>query len=193
MNKNITFFILPLMLALFLGFNYVSSSGASAPMVTGGGIVYQGEVGRFTFYVFNGGSSQQSFCTYSIQGLSPLVVTFDQRQVTIAPDGEAIVSGSITAPDDAPLKDYSGTLKIICSPTATSMGETGASVVKGTDMPFDLTLAPAKPTTTTPVTTTTLPQEKPAISTSAVLMIIIIIIVAIGIVYWFIKKKYLFK
>ena len=96
MNRKTIIFIVPLLLALFLGINLVSSSGITSPWIIGENLP-KGSTAKFVFVISNGGNNFESSCTYSVEGLAPLTVTFDESQVVIAPNEPKNVQGTITA------------------------------------------------------------------------------------------------
>lgn len=183
MIHKIGFFIV---LALLFSFKTVNPIGVGQPMPVDFKLLRNDE-GRFLFYVFGVGSTSRLSCSYSVAGLDPLVVTFDEEKVFVEPGGEKISRGSISVPGDAPIKSYSGNLQVTCEPMIEMEGATGSVIKQSMTVPFLVSIVEKLEEREAP----RIPEEEkptPVISTSAIFTIIIIVILVIGVGYWFSKK-----
>lgn len=183
--RRITYTIgILILLAVFFSPKIVSPIGISQPIPVGFKLLRNDE-GRFMFHIFGGSSTSKSSCTYSASGLDPLVVTFDNEKVTVDPDEDEIVLGTIKAPDNAPIKNYNGNLEVHCTPIIEIEEATGSVITRTMNVPFEVSVVEKleEPQLTIPE------EEKPTISTSAIFAIIIIVILVVGVGYWFSKKS----
>jgi len=143
------------------------------------------DVGRF-FFRISADSSSDLICTYSVSGLEPLDITFDEEQVIIKSGIESSVYGSISVPADAPIKTYNGNLEVSCEPIIKEK-ISGSMIKQSMTTVFELSVVESLEERVAP----SIPEkEKPtsAIPTSVVFTIIIIVIPVIGVGYWFIKR-----
>jgi len=142
------------------------------------------DVGRFFFHVSAFDSSSNLVCTYSVSGLEPLDITFDNEQVIVELGKESSVYGSISVPAEAPIKTYRGSLEVNCEPVVKE-GISGSMIKQSMTTVFELSVVEKIEERRSP----SIIEEKPTISTSVVLTIIIIIVLVIGVGYWFSKKS----
>ncbi len=181
MNIKITLlFVVSLFLILSLNSNLVSSKGASGPTLIPPDLL-RGEVGKFVFHVSNIGSTVDTNCDFTVEGLDPLIISFEKTSEMVKAEEEKRFEGSIIVPMNAEIKTYSGTLKATCSPSLG--GATGSALKEIYPMTLRVSVVANK------LTTTTIPEEKPETTIMSPLVIIIIIITAAVIIYYWTKKK----
>ncbi len=181
MNRKIMLlFIVSIFLVSSLNSNLVSSKGASGPTLIPPDLL-RGEVGKFVFHVSNMGSTADISCDFTVEGLDPLIVSFEKTSEMIKAEEEKRFEGNIRVPMNAEIKTYSGTLKATCSPSLE--GERGSTLKEIYPLTFSVNIVAEK------LTTTTIPQEKPETTVMSPLVIIIIIIIAAVIIYYWTKKK----
>lgn len=175
------FSVIFLTIIFLLSFNYVRSIGVGQPLPIGLKLL-RGDKTRFFFTIFATGSSVKQSCTYSVSGLEPLVISFDEKEVIVEANGERKVYGTITVPQDAPIKNYEGTLFVSCKPII-EMGVSGSVIRQTMNVPFSLSVV-EKPTerVAPPVTK----EEK---GLNLLLISSIIVVVIIVTIYWFSRKR----
>jgi len=149
--------------------------------------VLRNNVGDFFFSIFAVDSSTGLTCTYSVTGIEPLSVTFDDPEVFVEAGGEKIVYGTINVPENAPIKSYSGIIKVTCEPKV-EMGVTGSKIIQSTLGSFKLSVVEKlEEQPTLPV----LPEEeeKTGIPTAAILVIIVVIVIILSVYFLYKRKK----
>jgi hypothetical protein len=145
----------------------------------------RGDAARFYFYIQAVGTTVKQSCSYYVSGMEPLIVTFDKEKVVIDPEAEEKIYGTISIPNDAPIKTYNGKLIASCEPHLEE-SESGGSLIKqrmGVDFIVDVVERPEER-----VVREVPEEEKPKVSNlSLVLLIIVLILSIIG--FYLTRKK----
>ena len=174
------------LLGLFLTAHPATSIGLTSPLPAFLKLL-RGDSTEFFFQLQNLGNSNKIKCTYSIDGLSPLSISFEGNTVIVDANSIKNVYGTVTVPADAPIKSYHGSLTATCEPLIE--GEvTGSKILNTMIVSFDLSVVAKPEERAAP----SLPKEEipPLVmSTSGILLIVILVVVIIGIGYWASKKS----
>jgi hypothetical protein len=173
-----------LILVLFT-FQAVKSLGVTQPILERMTML-TGESSRFYFEIQAVGSSTKQSCVWSLTGLEPLIVNFDETKVIVDADQISKVYGTVTVPSDAPQKTYSGWLTVTCEPYTKVGG--GSTVQRTANVPFVVTIAGFIEKRTEQKLPTE-EEQKPTIHLLPILAIIILVILVVYLVYWLNHKK----
>jgi hypothetical protein len=145
----------------------------------------KGESAGFVFEIQAVTSTERQACSYSISGMAPLQVAFEENEALVDAGAIKQVYGTVTAPEDAEIKTYSGTLSVSCG--AFSEGQVSGSAVKTTvgGSPFNVKVVEERSQEIRNVA----PPEPGFDYTTIIIIIAVIIIVAIaaGVYY---KRKH---
>lgn len=167
-----------------MSFQIVRSLGISSPRPVDLKLL-RGDVTKFYFEIYALSSTDKQSCTYSINGMDPLVITFDDKETKVDAESYSSVYGTISVPTDAPIKIYEGMLTVKCRPH--TEGEVSGSVVYqtfGTKFVVDVVEK------TEERAVSAIPEkEKPKSSPIILVLIIIVLILAIVGFYFSRKKK----
>ncbi|MCX6822202.1 MAG: hypothetical protein NTW30_05500 [Candidatus Aenigmarchaeota archaeon] len=182
---NLTKFMLVTIFTLFMVSTAVTSIGVTQPIPVGLKIL-RGTTAKFYFQIQALKDSKQS-CTYSATGLDPLVITLDENKATVDEGTIKNVYGTVSVPNDAPIKTYTGMVIVSCAPFTGANEDFSGSVVKQTtganfiiNVVEHLEEQPVIP----------IPEkEKPKASPIILVLIIIVLILAIVGFYFSRKKK----
>ncbi len=184
-NKKIAALKISLIvLSLFLSFQVVKGLGVTRPIPVDLKLL-RGDSARFYFQIQARTSATPQVCSYSVTGMDPLIITFDEESVTVDAGEIKNVYGTITAPSDTPFKSYEGQLLVTCKPQVGFEGASGSVIQQNMGVKFT-----AEVVATLPKGPTTMiyKPSTPTIPSVSVLGIIIIVIAVIGIYYWSKKK-----
>jgi len=178
--KKLTFMIF---LTVLLTVQVVRSLGVTDP--TAGINLLRGDSTKFSFQIQAVTSPDDQVCSYSVSGMEPLVISFDENEVVIKAGNIKNIYGTVSVPQNAEIKNYKGELTVKCRP----QGEVSGSVIHRT-MISDFAVnvvgtieekkIPGLPEEKMPATTSNLP---------IIIILIIIIILVIGVYYWTERKK----
>jgi hypothetical protein len=178
MNRKIALMGFAL-IALLLTINSAQALGVTRP-VPYDIQLQKGEKAGFVFEIQAVTSQEKQLCTYTIAGLDPIQVTFDDNEAIIDAGSIKEVYGTVTIPDSAEVKTYSGTLTVSCG--AYSEGQVSGSVVKTTvgGSPFNIKVVEVRSQDIRQVGPAQAGFDYTAI---LIIILIIIIIVVIGVYY----------
>jgi len=171
-------------LLILLSFQAVWSFGITEPLPVGLKLL-RGDSQRFFFQIQAVSSTNKLECTYTITGMDPLIINFDQDSVTVDAGGVENVYGTVTVPETAPVKTYSGQVMVNCAPPIGAQEGTGSRLQQSMAVQFNLNVVGALEERKTE----TIPEEQPKVSYIPTFTILVIIIAIIAIVYWFISKR----
>ena len=194
--KNIMKFSLLMILFFLIVLQYVKSIGVSEPSPVGLKLL-RGESARFDFQIAAVTSNLKQSCSYSISGLEPLIISFDEESVFVDAGGVKDVYGTFSVPEDAPIKTYNGKLTARCEPL---VEEAGSFIQQSISVNFNVDVIGERGEIVTTVeekaTTTIQEEQKPKklqlslIEKSYFLLLFIIaVILVISFYYWFKKRK----
>jgi len=178
-------FSLIIVFALLMSVQIARSMGVSQPIPHDLKLL-RGDSAEFYFQISVVTATSKQVCSYSITGLEPLVITFDEeKEVTIEAGKTKDVYGTISVPEDAPIQGYHGNVNLNCKPYAP---ETGSVLHKSFSNSWDVSVVEKEeeravreiPEKTTPI---------PAFGIPLSIIIIIVIILVIGVYYWHSRKK----
>jgi len=144
----------------------------------------RGDTARFYSNIQTMGSSVKQSCSVSANGMEPLIITFDEKEVVIDPEGKKYIFGYISVPDNAPVQIYKGKILVGCKPEVKE-GEGGSSIIQQNMFADFIVEVVAKPEERliTPV-----PEEKrEAFPLPFIIIVIVLILAIIG--YYFSKKS----
>jgi hypothetical protein len=185
-NPKTLAFLLAVSIAVLAGAQGAQCLGVTRPVPYDVELL-PGETAGFTFQIQAVTSTEDLDCVYSISGMNPLVLEFEEDGVVVAAGTISNVYGTVTAPEDAEKKTYGGSLTVSCGPLQTS--DVGGSVVRTTigGSPFNVNVVDVRERDIREIS----PPDKAADYTSIIIIaaIIIIIIVAIGVYYWYKKRR----
>jgi hypothetical protein len=142
----------------------------------------KGEKAGFVFEIQAVTSSEKQLCSYSITGLAPIQVAFEESEAIVDAGSIKNVYGTVTIPESAETKTYQGSLTVSCG--AYAEGQVSGSIVKTTvgGSPFNIRVVEVRSQDIRNVA----PPIQEGISTMEIMLIIaiiIIIVVIIGVYY----------
>ena len=179
-------FCLIIFLALLMSVQIVSSMGVSQPSPHDLKLL-RGDSAEFYFRISVVTEASDQVCSYSISGLDPLVITFDEgEEVTIDAGKTKDVYGTISVPEDAPIQGYQGMVNLKCKPY--SPEGTGSVLHKSFSASWYVSVVEKEEERLV----SEIPEKKTPIPTFGIpmsIIIIIIIILVIGGYYWSERKK----
>lgn len=159
--------------------------GGSEPILEKGWLL-RGESSRFYFEI-NCDTDVKQTCTYSVSGLDPLTVVFDENGVTIDPHTTIEVFGTVSIPSDASIKTYQGDIDVSCSPYVEE-GVSGSVVKQTFHLPFGVKVVEKieeRPAKKFPI-----PEVEYQLTTFGIFVIIVLIVIVASIgIYWAKKKR----
>lgn len=82
----------------------------------------RGESLPFSFQIQALTSKEDQFCTYSLNGLNPLMSSFEKKEAVVEAGNKMNIFGTLEVPSNAPIKSYTGELVINCKPNMPSIG-----------------------------------------------------------------------
>lgn len=162
-------------------FQIARSVGVSYPIPVSLNML-RGDTARFFFYISTSDSSVKQDCSYSVSGLDPLTINFDEKGVAVLnPVVQKNFYGTISVPDNAPITTYNGQLTVNCKPEE-SQG--GSVIVPSVTVPFVVNVV-EKPEERL---VNQIPEEKrEAFPLPFIIIVIVLILAIIG--YYFSKKS----
>ena len=107
-------FLLIIFFSLVL-FRSVNSQAVTEPLPKNL-VVERGSSVEFHFQIQTINLKEKYECSYSVSGLEPLRVSFEENSVIIEPGKVKEIHGRIKAPFDAPSGEYTGKLSVSCKP-----------------------------------------------------------------------------
>ena len=113
-------FLLIILFSLIL-FRSVNSQAVTEPLPKNL-VVERGSSVEFHFQIQTINLKEKYECSYSVSGLEPLRVSFEENSIVIEPGRVKEIYGKIKAPFNAPLGDYSGKLNVNCKPLIKAEG-----------------------------------------------------------------------
>ena len=120
-------FTFMIFLTLVMSIPFVSSMGLSEPTV--GLRLLRGDIADFEFTIRAVTDQNDIECTYSISGMDPLLINFEEdTTITIKAGSYRKIYGSVSVPANAEIKRYSGGLVVSCKPLV-EPGEVTGSIV----------------------------------------------------------------
>ncbi len=147
----------------------------------------RGESQVFRFQVQATTSTLDQLCSYSISGVSPLVVDFEEESgVTVKAGGKENVYFTIIVPEDAPIRGYLGKLAVRCGDKREAKGITGSAVYSTINSPFSVDVVSFREGEKPEME---IPEGPAGISTEIVIVIIIAAVILIAGVYYWSKKS----
>ena len=184
-DLKINKFVLMLFLTLLISIQTVWALGLTGIIPMDLKLV-RGDSARFYFQIQAVMESNKQSCTYSVSGLDPLVITFDQKEVMVNSGEIKDIYGTISVPNNAPIKSYSGDLTVSCAPHIE--GEASGSVIHKTlIVPFTASVVE----TTGERAVREIPEKKkttiPSLTVYTIIILIILIVV-VGVSY-FVNKR----
>lgn len=84
--------------------------------------IKRGESLPFSFQIQALTSKEDQLCTYSLNGLTPLQISFEKKETIVEAGNKMNVFGTLEVPSNAPIKSYMGELVINCKPNIPSIG-----------------------------------------------------------------------
>jgi len=188
-NMKIRKFNLTLFLILLMIIPTVKSLGISSPRPPDLRML-PGDTAEFAFSIQAVTSTEKQSCTCYTEGFDPLVMTFKEKIITINPGETGVVYATVTAPQDAPIKTYSGKIFASCTPIITTQDLSGSKISHISGIKYSISVVGNEAERNIPQIPKPTKVETPTISTSSVVTIIIIIaVLAIGVYYWYEKKR----
>ena len=184
---NISKFGLILVLTLLMSAQIVLSLGVTQPIPSDLKLL-RGDTARFFFQIQAVMETNKQSCGYSISSsISPLAITFDEKETVVNAGEIKKVYGTVSVPNNAPIKDYGADMTVSCKPSIE--GEQSGSVIhKSLVVPFTASVV----ATEEERAIRQIPEkQKPAIPSLTIyaIIILVILIVAIGVSYFFSKKE----
>jgi len=179
--RKLTFIIF---LTTLLSVQIVSSLGLTRP--TSGISLLRGDSTTFSFQIQAVTSTNDQSCSYSVTGMDPLVISFDENEVIVKAGEVENIYGTVSVPEDAEMKKYTGEIVVRCKP---QIGEVSGSVIQRT-MISDFAVGVVETEEEREIRR--VPEERmpSAIrNLPIIIVIIILIILVIGGYYWSERKK----
>lgn len=182
---NISKFGLIILLTLLLSIQTIRSMSLSEPIPVDLKMI-RGDSARFYFFIGTAGSGTRQFCSYTINGMEPLIITLDENKITMNPDENKRIYGTISVPDDAPIKTYTGKLAVDCKPDLKESESGGSMITNSMGTQFKVDVVGKQEER---IIQNIPEKEKPKVSPIILILIIIILILAIVGFYFSRKKK----
>ncbi len=180
-------FILIAVLSLLLSIQTAWSLGVTRPKPIDLRLL-RGDTVRFYFEIQAITSPDKLSCSYSISGLDPLVITFDEKEAVVDAGNVNLIYGTVSVPADAPIKGYGGTLSLSCSPySETQYKDYSGSVMHETvnvGFPMEVVLEKEER-----VVREIPPEVKEKPKASPIILILIIIVLILAIVGFYLSNK----
>ena len=190
--KKTTRFCLVSFLSLLIILQTVKSIGVSEPSPHDLKISI-GDSAKFSFKILAVRSNIKKSCSYSISGLSPLMIDFDEEKAIVDVGEIKKIYGTFSVPEDAPIKRYNGKLTARCEPFIET---TGSFIQESIDVNFHINVIGEEGEVTTEEKVTPEILEKPEKlhlslfeKSYFLLLFIITVILIISFYYWFKRKK----
>ena len=183
---KISKFGLMLFLIMLMSIHTAYSLGVTRPIPMDLKLL-RGDSARFYFQIQAVMESNKQSCSYSVSGINPLVISFDEKEAVVNAGEIKNVYGTVSVPNNAPIKTYEGELTVSCSPRVEG-GISGSVIHKTLIVPFTASVVEK----TEERAIREIPEkEKPAIPslTMYAIIILVILIVIVGVSYLFSKKK----
>jgi hypothetical protein len=186
-------FGLMMLLCLLLTIQTVASLGIPTPF-PGNLKMLRGDTAEFKMQIQASSEPTDLSCTPYVQGFDPLIITFSEETVIVKSGEIKDIWGTVKIPNNAEIKTYEGTVHAKCTPIVAEQDVGGSRMNKIPGNKWSLSVVstaaerhiPSFTTTTTPAK----PSPTPTIPTSTIITIIIIIaVLAIGVYYWFERRK----
>lgn len=162
-----------IVLVFFLSFQGVHALAVTQPMPSDL-TLKRGDTIPFKFEIQAITSVEDQVCTYSVNGLNPLKITFDKEQAVIDAGKILEIYGAIDVPLYAPAKDFEGKLNVNCRPLIEARGV--SVITQATEIPFSARVVESKSHTD--------------IGTNIVFILIILIVFIFGIYKSKMAKNY---
>lgn len=118
MKKEILVLIILISLAFFRS---VNSQAVTQPLPRNL-VVERGSSVKFHFQIQTVNLKEKYECSYSVTGLEPLKVSFEENKIIIEPGRVKEIYGKIKVPWYAPSGDYLGKLNVNCKPLVQAKG-----------------------------------------------------------------------
>ena len=149
--------------------------------------ILRGDTERITFEIQALTSQEKLSCAYSVGGLDPLVISFDEKEVVVDAGGIKDVYGSVSVPVDAPIKVYDGSLTLTCSPYTENKDYSGSIMHQAITVRFPIEVVLTKEEkSVNPIP----PEIKVKPKASPIILVLIIIILILAIIgFCFTNKK----
>jgi len=177
--------VLSFLIFAFFTFQTVKSLGVTQPILEKNTML-RGDSSRFYFEIQAVGYTYKQSCVWSLTGLDPLNVNFDETTIIVNAGEIKKVYGTVLVPSDATTKTYNGWLAVTCEP---AIELTGGSTIKRTvNVPFVVNVVEVMEKQAEQKLPTA-EEQKPTIHLLPILAIIILVILVICLVYWLNKKK----
>jgi len=177
--------VLSLLISIFFSFQITNVLGVTQPILEKNTML-KGDSSRFYFEIQAVGYTYKQSCIWSLNGMDPLKVNFDETSVIVDAGEIKKVYGTVSVPADTPTKTYNGWLSVTCEPYVEVSG--GSSIKKTTNVPFVVNVVEVIGKQAEQKLPTE-EEQKPTIHLLPILAIIILVILVICLVYWLNKKK----
>jgi hypothetical protein len=146
----------------------------------------RGESQVFRFQVQATTSTTDQSCTYSMEGLDPLVLVFENPEgAMVEAGGTQYVYFTLNVPTDAPTKGYEGKLIVKCGDKQAATGITGSAVYSTINSPFTVDVVLERVTGKPEMT---IPEAGMSYETLAIIGAGVIILI-VGVYYFYRKAK----
>jgi hypothetical protein len=144
----------------------------------------RGDSARFNFEIQATMDSKQS-CSYSVSGLDPLVISFDENKAVVNAGEIKKVYGTISIPNNAPIKTYPGKLIVSCNPYVEQQESSGSVIHQTMGVDFGIDVVEILEERAIHQIT-----EKEKSKASPIILVLIIIVLILAIVgFYFSRKK----
>jgi hypothetical protein len=173
-------------LAILLSTNSVQALGVTRPVPYDIQLM-KGEKAGFVFEIQAVTSQEKQLCSYTIAGLDPIQVAFEESEAIVDAGSIKNVYGTVTVPDSAEVKTYQGRLTVSCG--SYTEGQVSGSIVKTTvgGSPFNVKVVEVRSQDIRDVS----PPQQAGFGDYLIIIIAIaiIIIVVAGVYYKKYRKK----
>ncbi|MEM5871396.1 MAG: hypothetical protein QW051_00820 [Candidatus Aenigmatarchaeota archaeon] len=175
--------ILSFLLVLLMSINFVQAIGVTRPLPYDIQLM-RGEEAGFVFEIQAVTANEKQLCSYSITGMEPLEITFQEKEVIIDAGGIKKVYGKVKVPEGAEIKTYNGQLSVSCG--SYYPGEGGSAVKTNVGgSPFIVEVVEQRTSEIKQV----LPPQEIDYTFILIVVVVIIIIVAFALGVYYYKKK----
>jgi hypothetical protein len=149
----------------------------------------RGDSAEIKFQVQAISSLSDVSCTIDTEDFEPIIFNFKDTPVKVPAGTAKYVYGTVTIPNNAEIKTYSGKIYAKCSPDIESEGS-GSVITQTMGAKYSLqVVATEAERNIRPLTRTISEEETKAIPTSTVITVIIILILVAIVVYAWLKRN----
>jgi hypothetical protein len=141
----------------------------------------QEDYARFYFQIQALNSNGKQSCSIFISGMDPLVIALDEKEVILEANEIKNVYGNVSVPKNAPIKIYTGSLAVHCTPKIEDVSGSLLTHTMGLGVKIEVVEREEK--------TGELEEKKMMITPYSLGVVVLILIVTAIVIYWSKREK----